>query len=157
VFGGDVILNISSFIMFLSAVISMFQIARPVCSKKGVTPQTHWINFSSITGLIPQLPSERWRCQYWCAYVTAAITWLRKEGHKVCETHSETFNKKFWGFFVCNCAGCVHFCSCWATGTRVHVKYSYFPNFCSDQFTEKVKGKGHPCTGTEALYRPYGT
>ena len=20
----------------------------------------------------------------------------------------------------------------------------------------KVKGKGHPCTGTEALYRPYG-
>jgi len=21
---------------------------------------------------------------------------------------------------------------------------------------EVVKGKGHPCTGTEALYRPYG-
>jgi len=21
---------------------------------------------------------------------------------------------------------------------------------------EKIKGKGHPCTGTEALYRPYG-
>ena len=20
----------------------------------------------------------------------------------------------------------------------------------------KIKGKGHPCTGTEALYRPYG-
>ena len=20
----------------------------------------------------------------------------------------------------------------------------------------KVKGKGHPCTGTEAVYRPYG-
>ena len=26
---------------------------------------------------------------------------------------------------------------------------------CSDVFTEG-KGKVHPCTGTEALYRPYG-
>ena len=24
-------------------------------------------------------------------------------------------------------------------------------------FIIKGKGKGHPCTGTEALYRPYGT
>ena len=23
-------------------------------------------------------------------------------------------------------------------------------------FVYKVKGKGHPCTGDEALYRPYG-
>ena len=22
--------------------------------------------------------------------------------------------------------------------------------------TENKKGKGHPCTGTEALYKPYG-
>ena len=23
-------------------------------------------------------------------------------------------------------------------------------------YSGKCKGKGHPCTGTEALYRPYG-
>ena len=23
-------------------------------------------------------------------------------------------------------------------------------------YSKKCKGKGHPCTGTEALYRPYG-
>ena len=30
-------------------------------------------------------------------------------------------------------------------------------NFCSVKLNVKVKGKGHPCTGTEALYRPYGS
>jgi hypothetical protein len=24
------------------------------------------------------------------------------------------------------------------------------------KYGEKIKGKAHPCTGTEALYRPYG-
>ena len=27
---------------------------------------------------------------------------------------------------------------------------------CMASESLKVKGKGHPCTGTEALYRPYG-
>jgi hypothetical protein len=32
--------------------------------------------------------------------------------------------------------------------------------YCKGQKMEKViegKGKGYPCTGTEALYRPYGS
>jgi hypothetical protein len=33
-------------------------------------------------------------------------------------------------------------------GTRI--------NEILDVSTSKGKGKGHPCTGTEALYRPYG-
>ena len=27
---------------------------------------------------------------------------------------------------------------------------------CKEILVKKGKGKGHPCTGTEALYRPYG-
>jgi len=43
--------------------------------------------------------------------------------------------------------------------------YKFYPNIYpkkEDQASEiimlrvKVKGKVHPCTGTEALYRPYG-
>ena len=27
----------------------------------------------------------------------------------------------------------------------------------SESLKDKGKGKGHPCTGTDALYRPYGS
>jgi len=35
------------------------------------------------------LQTERWRCQYWSAYVVAVVTWLRWEGRKVSETPAE--------------------------------------------------------------------
>ena len=43
------------------------------------------------------LHSERWRCQYWSAYVAAAATWLRKEGREVCETRAEGCHAKWRG------------------------------------------------------------
>jgi len=35
-------------------------------------------------------------------------------------------------------------------------KYSCNYSIMKPVETGKGKGKGHPCTGTEALYRPYG-
>jgi hypothetical protein len=41
-----------------------------------------------------------------------------------------------------------------------HIRYRLWSPFnllCTViQFLTYIKGKGHPCTGTEALYRPYG-
>jgi hypothetical protein len=39
-----------------------------------------------------------------------------------------------------------------------HYKEQYVKNAEGKKITLlcKGKGKGHPCTGTEALYRPYG-
>jgi len=35
------------------------------------------------------LRAESWKCQYWSAYVAAALTWLKWNGCKVCETGAE--------------------------------------------------------------------
>jgi len=40
-------------------------------------------------------------------------------------------------------------------GTRRLCRKAMF-NKCNPEILIKGKGKGHPCTGTEALYRPYG-
>ena len=36
------------------------------------------------------------------------------------------------------------------------VQYSTVTAVIVQFYVLKVKGKGHPCTGTEALYRPHG-
>jgi hypothetical protein len=38
-----------------------------------------------------------------------------------------------------------------------NVYLSNAPSILISFFTLKGKGKGHRCTGTEALYRPYGS
>ena len=48
------------------------------------------------------LRSERWRCQYWSAYVAAAVMWLKWAGRTVCEARAEGLRVKWRGLFVCN-------------------------------------------------------
>jgi hypothetical protein len=50
------------------------------------------------------LQSERWRCQYWSAYVAGAIMWLRYGSRKVCETRAESCQVIWLGLCGCNTA-----------------------------------------------------
>ena len=51
-----------------------------------------------------------------------------------------SFIVSFCVLFICKCV--LYYCH--RVATRWQLKYISY------------KGKGHPCTGTEALYRPYG-
>jgi hypothetical protein len=50
------------------------------------------------------LQSERWRCQYWSAYLAGVIMWMRQGGRKVCETRAENCQVIWLGICVCNTA-----------------------------------------------------
>jgi hypothetical protein len=43
------------------------------------------------------LKSERWTCKYSFAYLVVAITWLRQEDRKLCETHAHSPHAKWLG------------------------------------------------------------
>ena len=43
------------------------------------------------------LKSERWTCQHYFAYTVVAITWLRQEGRRLCETRTDGPHAKWRG------------------------------------------------------------
>ena len=50
------------------------------------------------------LQSKGWRCQYSSAYIAVAVTWLRQEDRRVCETRAESCHAKWWGLCKRNLA-----------------------------------------------------
>jgi len=50
----------------------------------------------------------------------------------------------------------IYYCMCLTLCTVTRRKPLCFGRSVRTKYSKKKKGKGHPCTGTEALYRPYG-